>query len=677
MLRRCLLPAFALVLGAAPVASPQIAYQGYNPRFMDRSVAPSQDFFQHAVGTWLETTPIPAEYSRYGVDEEVEVRTFGILKDLLETAAHDSKAPRGSDRQKVGDFYAAGMDEGAIARAGTRPLAGALARIRAIRSRAGLASALAALHRQGGTPAFEFSVGQDDKDSTRNLATLSQGGLGLPERDYYLLTDDRSTALRGNYTAHVARMFRLLGDPPARAKAQAATVLALETRLAQASFTRVEMRNPNATYHKLTLVELEALAPGLDWKTFFGTLGVPASESLLVRTPRFFTELGVLAGSQSLDDWKTYLRWHLLKDTASLVGPRFEAPTFDFYQRTLQGTQVQRPRWKRILSATDHDLGEILGRLYVERAFPPKAKGQVLAIVQDLRTALGDRIRQLAWMSEPTKQLALAKLAAITVKIGYPDVWRDYGALNIGRASYAANVLAAQTFEFNRDLAKLGKPVDRTEWAMTPATNNAYYEPTLNEICFPAGILQPPYFDPEADDAVNYGNIGATIGHEMTHGFDDQGRQFDAQGNLRDWWTAADAAAYNQRAALIVQQFDAFEPLPGMHINGKATLGENIADLGGLKIAFEAYRLSQKGKPAAGPREGCTPEQRFFLGYAETWRTKLTPEALRDRLMTDPHAPSKYRVNGPLANMPEFFEAFGVKDGDPMRRPEAARPTIW
>jgi predicted metalloendopeptidase len=396
-----------------------------------------------------------------------------------------------------------------------------------------------------------------------------------------------------------------------------------------------------------------------------------------VRTPAFFAELGAMAVQVPLEDWRTYLRWHLLRDTAYLLSTDFDQAHFQFYGRTLQGTLEQRPRWQRMLASTDYAMGEILGKLYVERAFPPKAKAQMLDLVGNLRSSLGDRIRQLDWMSAPTRQLALAKLDTITVKIGYPDRWRDYSALRVQRRAHVLNVLAARTFEFDRILGRLGKPVDRAEWGMTPATNNAYYEPSTNEICFPAGILQPPYFDPEADDAVNYGNIGATIGHEMTHGFDDQGRQYDAKGNLRDWWTPADAKAYDQRAALIVRQFDAFEPLPGMHINGKATLGENIADLGGLKIAFDAFQKSRQGKPPVGLIEGRTPEQRFFLAYAETWRNKLRLEALRDRLMIDPHAPGKYRVNGPLANMPEFFEAFGVKDGEPMKRPEAERPAIW
>ena len=676
MLRRCLLPAIALLLASGP-AFAQIGYKGFNPKFIDAAVPPSKDFFQHGLGKWLDATPIPAEYSLYGVDQEVEVRTFTVLKDVLESASKDTKAPKGSDRRKVGDFFAAGMDLAAIEKAGAKPLAKQLKGIEAIHDRAGLGRELAVLLRGGSHPLLDFYVGQDDKDSTLNITSLSQGGLGLPERDYYLLEDAKSKALRSTYEAFVNQMFVLLGDTPAVAKAHAATVLAMETRLAKASLTRVEMRDPNATYHKLTRAELAAASKGMPWDAFFSQLGIPASQPLLVRTPGFFKEAGVMAATVPLQDWKTYLRWQLLKDTATLLSHDFDQAHFAFFQTALQGIQEQRPRWKRMLTSTDIAMGEILGKLYVERAFPPQSKAQMLVLVDNLKAALGDRIRQLEWMSAPTKKLAQAKLDTIVVKIGYPDVWRDYRGLTIHRHDHAANVLAARTFDFDRKLARLGRPVDRTEWLMTPATNNAYYDPSMNEICFPAGILQPPYFDAAADDAVNYGNIGATIGHEMTHGFDDQGRQYDAKGNLKDWWTAADAKAYDERAALVVKQFDAFEPLPGLHINGKATLGENIADLGGLKIALEAFHKSQAGKPAVGLIEGYTPDQRFFLGYAETWRNKLRDEALRNRLMTDPHAPAKYRVNGPLSNLPEFFEAFGIKEGEPMRRLAAERPAIW
>jgi len=672
---RCSRPALTLILAATPLLA-QLSYHGFNPANMDTATSPARDFYRYAVGKWLDSTTIPAEYSQFGVDDEVEQRTFAVLKDILEAAAGNPSAPEGSDSRRVGDFYAAGMDLATIEAAGAKPLARDFQGIQGIKDRSGLARSLALLHRRGSTPAFGFYVDQDDKDSSRDIANLVQGGLGLPERDYYLLLDAPARALRAKYAAHVARMFGLLGEAPALAGQHAQTVLAMETRLAKASMDRVQRRDPNAVYHRMTRAELAASAKGLDWDGYFRTLRLPAGEPVLVRQPGFFKELGLMVATLPLADWRAYLRWHLVLDTAPDLSSGFERASFDFYGRTLEGTQEQLPRWKRMLSATDEAMGETLGKLYVERAFPPQAKVRVLEMVKNLRAALAERIRRLPWMSGPTREQALAKLAAMTVKIGYPEAARDYRALKVDRRCHVENVLSARTFEFDRELAKLGRPVDLDEWDMTAITNNAYYNSNRNEVCFPAGILQPPLFDPDADDAVNYGNIGATIGHEMTHAFDDEGRQYDARGNLKDWWAPTDVAAFHARTGLMVKQFDAFEPLPGLHINGRATLGENIADLGGLKIAFDAFRKCQEGKPALAIG-GFTPEQRFFLGYAETWRNKIREPALRERLMTDPHAPAEYRVNGPLANLPEFHEAFGVKDGDPMKRPELERPAIW
>jgi len=672
---RCARPVLLLLLALLPLAA-QPASMGFHPEYLDTATAPGQDFYQYAVGKWLAATPIPAEFSRYGVDEEMEQRTLGILKDILETAAADRTAAEGSEVRKAGDFYAAGMDLAAIERDGTAPLARDFEGIAAVRDRPGLARAIAALHRRGSAPAFGFGVGQDDKDSSRSIATLSQGGLGLPEREYYLARNRRSRRLRGQYLAFATRMFVLLGETPAMAGAHAATVLAMETRLAGASMDRVARRDPNAVYHRLTRRELAGQAAGMDWDAYFGELGVPEREPLLVREPAFFHELGRMAGTLPLRDWKTYLRWHLILDTAEQLGAAFDQASFHFYGQILEGTPEQQPRWKRMVSATDEAMGEILGRLYVERSFPPEAKARALELVGNLRAALAERIRRLPWLGGPAREQALAKLDAMAVKVGYPDRWRDYSALKVDRRSHVGNVLAARTFAFERDLAKLGRPVDRAEWGVSPVTNNAFYDDSLNEICFPAGILQPPYFDPGADDAANYGNIGATIGHEMTHGFDDEGRHYDARGNLRDWWSPGEAAAFSARAELMVRQFDRYQPLSGLSINGKATLGENIADLGGLKLAFDAFTLSRKARPAA-VIGGFTPEQRFFLAYAGSWRTKVREEALREALMTDPHAPAKYRVNGPLSNLPEFHEAFGIKAGEPMWRPVAERPVIW
>jgi len=674
MIRRILLPAFALCLAASPLAAQ--GYHGFNPKNMDTNARPCEDFYRYALGTWEKNTVIPAEYASYGVDQEIEERSFGVLKGILESAAQDKAAPKGSERQKVGDFFASGMDSARIEKEGLKPLKGHLARIEGM-NRKDLEVTLAGMHREQFPPAFRFRVEQDDKASEHYIVQISQGGLGLPEREYYLKTDAKSLELRAKYQTHLAKNFEFLGEQPAAAKAHAQEVLDLETRLAKASMSMEELRDPNAVYHKMTPAALAAQAPGLDWNAYFKALGLGPVESLLVRQPKFFQELGRMAQDVPLAQWKTYLRWNLLRSTASNLNAAIEEEDFAFYGKALQGTQAQKPRWKRILAETDEAMGEALGKLYVEKAFPPQAKAKMQEVVKNILEALKGRIRGLEWMSEATKQQALSKVATIRVKIGYPDIWRDYSKLEIDRGPFVLNALRARAFEFQRNLGRLGKPLDRGEWLMTPPTNNAYYEPTLNEICFPAGILQPPYFDLEADDAVNYGNIGATIGHELTHGFDDQGRQFDAQGNLKDWWTPEDAKAFDARAQLVVKQFDAFEPLPGMHINGKTTLGENLADLGGLKIAYDAWKLSQKGKAPVGLIEGFTPEQRFFLGYAETWRLKHREEALRSRLMTDVHSPAKYRILGPLANMPEFFEAFGCKEGDPMVRPATDRPSIW
>jgi putative endopeptidase len=667
---------FALTLSAGEVAAPQSS-RGFDPANMDTSVNPCSDFYQYAVGAWEQRTTIPAEYAKYGVDQEVEERTSAILKDILEGAAADATAPPGSERRKLGDFFAAGMDESRIEAEGAQPLDPFLTRIAVIRDRRALAAAIAFLQEVGADAAFRLEVGPDDRNSARNILQLSQGGLGLPDRDYYLKQDAASAKLRRAYAAHVERTFGLLGDPAPAARRQAQAVLRLETRLARASMTRTEAEDPIATYHKMTARELARRASGFEWNPYFAALGLKAGESLLVRQPGFFRELGRLARGVPLSEWKPYLRWHLVRTTADYLSSRFVQEAFAFYGTTLAGTQALPPRWKRVLAETDTALGEALGKLYVERVFSPEAKRKALELVADLRAALRARIQRLPWMGEATKAQAVDKLDAMRVKVGYPDVWREYTTLEVGRTSYLQNVLSARSFEFRRGLAKAGRPVDPDEWSDSPSTNNAYYDPTRNELVFPAGILQPPFFDPQADDAVNYGNIGATIGHEMIHGFDNVGRQYDAQGNLRDWWTPEDAEAFDQRATLVVRQFDAFEPLPGVHINGRLTLGENLADLAGILIAYNALTRAPQGKPATGPPDGFTPRQRFFLNYAETWRFKIRPEALRVMLQTDEHAPPKYRVLGPLANLSVFATAFNCKVGDAMVRPAEERPTNW
>ena len=639
---------------------------------LDRSVRPCDDFYRFANGAWLRTAVIPPEERGWGAMAELRDRNKAVLKGLLEEAAAGGHR-RGTPAQKIGDLFAAGMDEEAIERAGVQPIADDLARIDALGHAAALPPLLAWLHRRRVFAAFSVMVLPDAKDSHVTLLQLQQGGLGLPDREYYLKDDDRSREIRERYVAHVALMLGLLGSTDARG--DAVSVMRMETRLATASMTKVDQRDPDRVYNPRTRADLRAQAPGLDWDAYLDALGT-AEARLNARQPEFLRELARMAADTPAEEWRTYLRWHLVHARAEYLPKRFEDAHFDFFHRSLQGVPEQQPRWKRVLEVVDQRIGEALGQLYVERAFPPEAKRKVLDLVEDLRAALGERIRGLAWMTDVTKEQALTKLAAFRVKMGYPDRWRDYTDLEIDRSvPYATNVVRADSFEMRRTLAKLGKPVDREEWGMTPPTVNAYYRSSANEIVFPAGILQPPLFDPEADDAVNYGAIGMVIGHEMTHGFDDSGSKFDWDGNLTEWWTADDRAAYTARTDLVVRQFDAYEPLPGEHVSGRLTLGENIADLGGIKIAYAAFQRSARAR--ASDIDGFTPEQRFFLGCAQGWRSLLRDEAMRVRLATDPHSPAELRVNGPLSNLPEFFEAFGCEGGSAMQRDEAVRPAIW
>jgi putative endopeptidase len=657
---------FATVL--ALVLPALAAQHGVHTEQMDVSAGACKDFYEYANGAWLKTSTI----------HEVYERNLKLLKTVLEDAAADSAAPQGSIRRKVGDFYAAAMNEARADEQGLRPLASRLARLDEIKTPKDLAGALARLHLEGAGAGFDFAIVVDDKASSSYIPSLEQGGLGLPDRDYYTKEDDASQKLRDKYRAHVARMFALLGDGAQVAEKNAAAVVTLETRLARASMTLVERRDPNAVYHKLTRAELDQQAVGFDWPAYLEAVGVPASQTaLLVRQPLFMKELGVMVREVSFDQWRAYLRWHLIHATAGRLSAAFVNESFGFYGQALTGTPELAPRWKRVQAATDNALGEAVGQLFVERAFSPQAKARALTLVSNLRAALHERIQKLDWMAESTKRQAFEKLDTFVVKIGYPDKWRDYSKLDISRDSYVLNVLAANRFESERNLAKLGRPVDRSEWQMNAHEVNAYYDPTTNEICFPAGILQPPFFDPEADDAVNYGAIGAVIGHEMTHGFDDQGSQYDADGNLKNWWTDDDKRAYESRQAIVVEQYDSYRPFADQAINGKLTLGENIADIGGLKIAYAAFEKSLAGKSRPAAVDGLAAEQRFFLGYAQAWRLLMRPEAQRVRLNTDPHSPPRFRVLGPLSDLPEFQQAFSCPDGSEMVRPPAARPAIW
>jgi putative endopeptidase len=648
-----------------------------DPANMDTSVKPCEDFYQYADGGWIKANPVPADKSRWGSFEQLADRNREILKSILDEVSAKRDWPRGSIEQKVGDFYASGMDEAAIEKAGAGPLKPWLAVVDGLKNASELSVVMARLRLNGLGGGFNFVVSQDPKESTRYIGTLSQGGLGLPDRDYYLKEDPKSKEIRARYGAHVERMFELAGEARDAAVADAAVVVEVETRLAQASMSRVENRDPQKTYHKMSLAELEQLGPGFDWERYFEGLDVQQVPDLNVRQPQFFKAFAGMSASVSAEQWRAYLRWHVISGMAPSLTKAFQDESFEFNGKVLNGIPQQEERWKRVQAATDRALGEALGQLYVRRAFSPEAKAAMIELVENLRAALKDRIEKLDWMGPETKAQALRKLAAFRVKVGYPDKWRDYSKLDITRSSYAENVLRARRFETLRNLEKLGKPIDRTEWGMTPPTVNAYYSSTMNEIVFPAGILQPPFFDAKADDAVNYGGIGAVIGHEMGHGFDDSGSQFDADGNLKNWWTDSDHTAFKARTELLVKQFDSYEPLPGVHVNGRLTLGENIGDLGGLKIAYTALEmaLAKKGRP--GLIDGFTPEQRFFLNWAQVWRMTIRDEALRVRLNTDPHSPGRYRVIGPLSDLPEFYEAFHCGSDSKMVRPQEVRPSIW
>ncbi len=658
---------------------PKAIPKAIDPANLDTSVKPCDDFYQYANGGWLKRTTIPSDKARFGSFEELADRNRDTLHAILEETSKRTDWKKGSNEQKIGDFFASGMDEMAVEKLGAAPLKPWLDRIGAMRGPKDLAPVLASFHEaRAGGGGFGLGVSQDAKNSTQYIVQLSQGGLGLPDRDYYTKDDAKSKELRAKYLAHVARMMVLVGEDPLDAGAHADAVMLVETRLAKASMTRVEQRDPQKTYHKMPVSELVQLAPQFDWSAYFKDRGIKHLAAVNVRQPDFFKEFGILADQMTLPEWRAYLRWHAISSAAPYLSKPFVDEAFDFNSRTLNGIPQQQDRWKRVQAVLDTPsaLGEAAGQLYVKKAFSPEAKQKMVVLIENLRTALKEKIIALPWMGEDTKQQALKKLAAFGVKVGYPDQWKDASKIEIKRGDFYGNIMRSRAYESRHNIEKLGQPIDRTEWGMTPSTVNAYYSPTMNEIVFPAGILQPPFFDAKADDAVNYGGIGTVIGHEMTHGFDDSGSQYDAEGNLKNWWTPEDKKAYESRTDLVVKEFDAFKALPDQNVNGKLTLGENIADLGGLKISYAAWQKSLAGKQA-DPIDGFTGPQRFFLNFAIIWRNVMRPEALRVRLNTDPHSPGQYRTIGPLSNLPEFYTAFACHDGDAMKRPENVRPSIW
>jgi putative endopeptidase len=665
-MRTRLLAVFAVALTLAARAEINPANFG--------ATKPADDFYAYANGRWLLTHPIPASYSAYGSFHKVNDTNQDALHTILVNAAADEKP--GPIQQRVGNFFYSGMDLAAIEAAGLTPLRAEFARVAAIRTPADVVVAIARFHHFGLEAGFALGSEQDPKNSAMVIAGAGQAGLGLPDRDYYLRTDAKSARIRELYVAHVTRMLQLAGDSPSAAQSGAATVMRLETALAQGSKTNVDLRDPVANYHKMPVADVQKLTSHFDWPAYFTGLGLAAPAEIDVGQPEFFKTFDGLLATAPVADWRTYLRWHLLHATAAYLSDSFVKENFAFYGHTLTGALEMRERWKRVLGTVDGQVGEDLGQLYVGEYFPPRAKARMLQLVTNLRAALRDRLENLEWMDAPTRAAAVVKLDALGVKIGYPDKWRDYSALKLDRGSYVLNVLRAQEFNVRRDLNKVGHPVDRTEWQMTPPTVNAYYDPSMNEIVFPAGVLQPPFFDTKADDALNYGAIGAVIGHEMTHGFDDQGRQFDAQGNLSDWWSPASAARFKDLAAGIVKQFGAYVAIDDLHVNGELTQGENIADLGGVKIAYAALQKALAGKPRA-KLGGFTPEQRFFLSFATVWRENVRPEEQRLLVNTDPHSPPRFRADGPLSNLPEFTQAFAIPEGAFMRRSDADRVVIW
>jgi putative endopeptidase len=646
---------------------------GFSLGNLDRSCKPCDNFYEFAMGSWMKANPIPPEYSSWGTFMQLRDNNLTAMRTLLEAAAQ-AHAPIGSNEQKIGDFYASCMDTAALEAAGLQPIAGELRGIDEINDRKSLDATIAKLQQRGAGVLFRFSSGQDIKDSTRMIAQASQGGLGMPDRDYYFRDDEKSKQLRTDYEQHVAKMFALAGDAPDKAAAEAKTVITIETALAKASRTRVELRDPEKNYHPMPLAEMQTLTPDWPWENYLQEVGSPTVEQVNIRQPEFFKAMNEELSSVALSDWKIYLRWHVIHATAPELPERFVNENFDFYDRKLTGTKEILPRWKRCVQSTDRNLGEALGQVYVDKYFPPAAKAHAKEMVNNLVAALREDIPTLSWMGPETKKEALGKLEAFTVKIGYPDKWRDYSKLAIAPTFYAANVRRSVEFEFARQLAKIGKPVDRTEWGMTPPTVNAYYSSSMNEIVFPAGILQPPFYSPNADDAVNYGGMGAVIGHEISHGFDDQGSKFDGKGNLQEWWSPDDRKNFTERGDCVVNQFNGYEVEPGLHQNGKLVLGESIGDLGGLSIAYAAYEKSIEGKR---PKDidGFTPEQRFFLGWAQVWGANQRAEAARLQTNIDPHPLARFRANGPLSNMEAFAKAFGCRKGDPMVREQSCK--IW
>ena len=647
--------------------------------FIDHTANACTDFFEFANGAWLARDTIPAAYSSSGVSREMSDRNELVVRSVLDDAMQRrASLPAQSTERKLGTFYGSCMDSTAAEQAGISPIKPTLAAIDAITSRAALLAEIARLQINGTRVAFGYGADADPHDAAHYLGGVAQGGLGLPDRDYYLKTDPSSDSLRTAYVGHITKLLTLAGETPAAANADAGHVLALETELAKASLARVAMRDPSATDHPMSFAQFRTLTPDIDWPAYFHAVGLSTPlKKVNVAEPEFFKRLDALLRDTPLDEWRAYLRYHAIDAASPWLSTPFVKENFAFSSR-FSGAKAMLPRWKRCLGAADRMIGEALGQAYVNKTFSPQARARAKSVIDDIRASFGERVKHLDWMSDATKQQALTKLSLMGEKVGYPDRWRNYSHLVTTEGPFVLNVQRADAFEWGRTINRPGLPVDTTEWDMTVPTVNAYYDPTRNEMVFPAGALTPQTFDAKADDAANYGSLGGSwAGHELTHGFDDEGRHFDAHGNLRDWWLPSDSVHFTKEAQKIVDQFDGYVQVDTFHVNGKLTLGENIADYGGILTAYDALQraLARDGRP--GLIEGFTPEQRFFISYAQSWRSNTRPEAMRNRVTLDPHAPERWRTNGPLSNDPEFAKAFGCKPGDPMVRDPSLVPRIW
>ncbi len=665
----------ALILSLGAFAQEKVQ-KFIDPANMDMSVKPGDDFYEYASGAWIKNNPVPAKETRWGSFNMLRDFNINAVKSILEKAAAQKSAAPGSVEKRVGDFYAAGMDSLTIEKLGYSPIKADLARIKAIKNLTGVLNEMAYMRSNGiASPLYGFFVGQDRKNVEVMIPQLSQGGTTLSDRDDYLKEDKRTKDIQNAYSKYITTLFTLTGSKPAEAQKKAETIFNIEKKLAEAQMSRVEMRDPYKTYNKLSLSELNQKTPGLEWKSILAALKVKGEDTVLVNNPKFFEAISGLLKTIPVNDWKTYLQWNILKGAAPYLSSPFVDANFT-YNQVITGQKVQTPRWQRMSQLTDGSIGELLGQLYVKEYFKPEAKARMNVLVENLRKAFAIRIKALDWMSEATKQKALAKLAAFRPKVGYPDKWQNYDGLVLNRNTFFKNLRNTNAWGYNYMISRLGKPVDRERFGMTPPTVNAYYSATLNEIVFPAGILQFPFFDPKADDAVNYGGIGSVIGHEMSHGFDDQGSKFDADGNMRNWWTDEDRKRFEAKTQALAKQYDAYTVLGDFHVNGNFTLGENIGDLGGMNVAYEAFKMTEQGQRNE-KIDGFTPDQRFFLSWAQVWRGNILPETAAQLIKTDPHSPGPYRTIGPLVNMDAWYKAFDVQPGDKLYKKPEDRIRIW